>query len=120
MPVDLQVRHVSSGAVQSDEVGAARGAADGAEARDGLEDFNGACAAQLHADASENILDALKRVADEQTSEIAHICRHGACPLRAHMMSSSGQDREEQLEACMYSCCCDACHAVYSLCRPPK
>ena len=68
----MQVRHVFSGAVPS------------GEATDLLADLTSArnapsqAQAKAQAAVSEDILEALKRVADEQTSEIAHICRCAA------------------------------------------
>lgn len=70
-----------SGAVQSGEVGAGCGFGAGAdgEARDPAGDASGACdAAHAQDEEADEILEALKRVVDEQTSEIAQICRCAA------------------------------------------
>ena len=72
----LQVRHVFSGAVQSGEGGGPGGANHDGNARDLLDDLNGArTPTHAQTEVMEDILEALKRVADEQTTEIAHICR---------------------------------------------
>lgn len=72
----LQVRHVFSGAVQSGEGGGPGGADHNGDARDILDDLDGArTPTHAQTEGMEDILEALKRVADEQTAEIAHICR---------------------------------------------